>query len=287
MLSSKYDEGLAQVNRRLEELSGALQSLLETSKSKTTDDRVPVQNHGPLSDAASNVDEGEATYEGDSSFHAHSKSITQKLGVSLASPSVNPSSSSTPSIDQAAIEKLLKDVAAAQAPVQQSSVPQHRLSQFLELSSLALPSMSLVLKLLRVAENTLQRWFIDYQLMDYTSFKAVCQSVYFPTEEYSIYTWIIVNGGLFYLLRDGDGDLHEKLGIDRTEIKANLRICKHNVDVSIHALRLCIDPSLEACQALVSDQRICLRDIYFDEMEGQILQGYRWSYIESRLTSGA
>lgn len=111
--------------------------------------------------------------------------------------------------------------------------------------------MPLVLKLFDVVRGSCQRWFVDYQVMDFEAFKTLCQSVYFPTQEYSIFTWILVNGGLFFLFRDGDGDLHEKLGVERAEVQSNLRICKTNVDTAVHALPLCIDPSLEACQSII------------------------------------
>jgi hypothetical protein len=255
---------LATVNRRLEDLQNALQSLLESSKHGPARDLTPTTQHH-ISDSpapGSKPDDSDVLYEGDSSFNAHSKHITETLGAALASTSVSEGSVS-PSINHAAIQQLLSDVAAVQSPPQGAITTPKRLEDYRypdlnTLKNLPLPSMSLVLKLLSVTQTTLQRWCIDYQIMEYTAFKTLCQSVYFPTMEYSIFTWILVNGGLFFLFRDGEGDLHEKLQIERSDVVANMNMCRNNVDTAIHGLPLCVEPSLEACQAIILGASIAM-----------------------------
>jgi hypothetical protein len=256
LLSSKYDESLANVNRKLEDLSTALQTLLtQNNKLSTNTGSVKPANeaseapHQVPNDGFSQPDaEGEVPYEGESSFVAHSRHITESLGFALASPAAI-SSDSTPSLDQNMIQKLLQDVAAAQSPAQDPPI-QHPSTQYPELANLTLPPTSLVLKLLKHTKTGMSRWFVEFHLMKFEDFSALCQKIYFPTEDYSIYNWIVVNGGLFNLFRDVDGDLHVKLGIDKAEMNRQTELCRKNVDTAVHCLKICIDPSLEACQAL-------------------------------------
>ncbi|ETN36903.1 uncharacterized protein HMPREF1541_07890 [Cyphellophora europaea CBS 101466] len=255
LLSSKYDEGIASVNRKLEDLSAALQNILAMNSSANVNQKPPSEPPHQLPEGviSSQEQEVELPYEGDLSFIAQSRQITESLGVALASASPSDSDrGSASSIDQTVVQKLLQDVAAASAKSPpQDSPSQQPFSQYPELAGLILPPMSLVLKLLKIARMTVQRWLIEHQIMRYDDFARVCQKVYFPMEEYSIYTWIIVNGGLFNLFRDVDNKLPEHLGITRAELNAHQQLCRKNVDTAVHSLRLCVEPSLEACQSII------------------------------------
>jgi hypothetical protein len=252
LLSSKYDEGLANVNKKLEDLATALQGLLESNKAHESAHRPaadpPHQLPNGVVASPSPETEGDVPYEGESSFGAHSRHITETLGFALSSPE-NASSSSSPSVDSNLIQKLLQDVAAVQTPPREAQT-QHQFTQYPELAGLSLPPMSIVLKLLKLAKTGLNRWLIEFQVMRYDDFTALCQKIYFPMEEYSIYNWIIVNGGLFNLYRDINNDLPEKLGISRDEMNQQVELCRRNIETAVHSIKLCIEPSLEACQAL-------------------------------------
>lgn len=262
LLSSKYDEGIANVNRKLEDLSAALQTLVESNKQSSGDTKsVDLVHHVPDGTVTNEDDgDGELAYEGESSFYAHSRNITETLGVALASPGPNGTTASSSIIDQGLIQRLLQDVAAAQSPHTSSATHVPPVAQYPELSNLSLPSMSLVLKLLKVAKTNLQRFIVEYQIMSLEAFTALCQKVYFPADEYSIHTWILVNAGLFFLFRDGDGDLNEQLGISSEELQANVKICKTNVDTAIGCLRITVEPSLEACQAIILGASLAMED---------------------------
>lgn len=252
LLSSKYDEGLANVNKKLEDLSTALQSLLESNKTSALAHRPapdpPHQLPNGVVSSPSPEQEGDVPYEGESSFGAHSRHITETLGYALSTPGAT-SSGSSPSIDSNLIQKLLQDVAAVQSPPQEPHA-QHAFTQYPELAHLSLPPMSIVLKLLKLAKTGLNRWLIEFQIMRFEDFTELCQKIYFPMEEYSIYNWIIVNGGLFNLYRDIENDLPEKLGISRDDMNQQVELCRKNIDTAVQSLKLCIEPSLEACQAL-------------------------------------
>jgi hypothetical protein len=276
LLSSKYDEGLANVNRKLEDLSSALQSLLESNKTNNAGQasRPPVSPSQLLEGAlASPPPEGDVPYEGDSSFLAHSRQITESLEFALSTPRSTPGDGSQ-SIDQKAIQKLLQEVAAAQSP--KPAPTQQPFTQYPELATRTLPPMDLILKLLKQAKTGMNRWFLEMQIMKLDDFSTLCQRIYFPTEDYSVYDWINVNGGLFCLFRDVDGDLHEKLGVPRAEMVEHIKLCRNNVDTAIHCLRLCIEPSLDACQSLTVGASIAMED-------GKVSNAWRLTSTASRM----
>lgn len=136
--------------------------------------------------------------------------------------------------------------------------------------------MALVLKLIKETKGGMQRWFIEFQGVKLDDFTTLCQKIYFPTEEYSIYSWIIVNGGLFNLFRDVDGILPEKLGITRAELTSHIDLCRKNVETAVHCLKLCIEPSLEACHALVAGASMAMED-------GKVATAWRLTSTASRM----
>jgi hypothetical protein len=262
-LSSKYDQGLEKVNRQLEDLSAALATLLENSNNnKISSNASPAARL--LETAASTIlddhtdqhseVEAEGAFEGESSFVTHSRRITETLGIALSSssPDYHLDGGANPnSIDQSLIRKLLHDVADVQPPAHPpKSSPQYSLARYPEVACLKLPPMDVVLRLLRLCRTAQQRFFIDYQLMTFESFSAMCQSVYFPTVDYTVFTWMIVNTGIFQLLRDIDGTWREQLGISLADHKTYAKLCQTNVDTATHSLKLTVDPSLDACQAI-------------------------------------
>jgi hypothetical protein len=95
-----------------------------------------------------------------------------------------------------------------------------------------------------------QRFFIEYPLWDAKLFAHTCQNVYFPTNEYSIATWIVVNVGLFYLFRDLDKRYLTQVGTTRQEAKAYVDLCTANALTCIQNLRLCLDATIDNVEGL-------------------------------------
>lgn len=54
--------------------------------------------------------------------------------------------------------------------------------------------------------------------------------------------------------------MHEQLGIDKSELTANSDLCRKNVDTAVHSLRLCFEPSVDACQAVILGAAIAMEE---------------------------
>ena len=98
--------------------------------------------------------------------------------------------------------------------------------------------------------------------IDEHEFGELCQRVYFAINDYSMSTWVIINTGLFYLFIDLKEHHYPQLNVTPTEIQAYSRLLSTNLEAAVQSLRLCQDPSIEGCQALVllvSETNLLLR----------------------------
>ncbi|KAJ0272443.1 hypothetical protein CBS470a_012701 [Colletotrichum nupharicola] len=122
--------------------------------------------------------------------------------------------------------------------------------QYPELEGRSLPPVEQVLKLLRLAQIEKQRFFVDCSVVDEQEFTEFCQRVYFAVNDYSILSWIIVNIGLFYMFLNLKQPFHQQLGVNYANIHEYSQQLRDNIETAMQSLRLCNDPSMEACQAL-------------------------------------
>lgn len=78
-------------------------------------------------------------------------------------------------------------------------------------------------------------------------FVAVCRKVFFPTEDYTIATFTIVNAGLYYLFQ-------EKAITDESRNEEFLRyhfLCRDNLETALSNLPLLQHPTKEMIEALL------------------------------------
>ncbi|KAI9873714.1 MAG: hypothetical protein M1823_007856, partial [Watsoniomyces obsoletus] len=148
------------------------------------------------------------------------------------------------------MQRLLRDLASTQTTAATSS-PASSTFQYSELSSLPLLPADIVLKTLKLAKRRPQRFFLEFPVLNLQRFTELCQKVYFPTEEYSIATWITVHCGLFYLFLHCDKNLPTELGTTTSEIEECRQRCASNADEAVQRLRLCTEPTLDTIEALV------------------------------------
>ena len=95
-----------------------------------------------------------------------------------------------------------------------------------------------------------QRFFQEFSVLDVSAFTAHCQSIFFPAEEYSIATYILVNAGLLVLFRDLNASSRAQIGVHEDELGPNIRICAQNVDAAVQTLHLFLAPTVENIQAV-------------------------------------
>ncbi|KAI8284616.1 hypothetical protein K4K60_001810 [Colletotrichum sp. SAR11_57] len=234
------------VDRSLREVSQAVQKLLEINEKGSG----PSPKDSPASYISSNpsniaiMSEG---YRGDSSFKAHVHKVTDALRDAASSLELtmgDPTfTTTTHMIDETADSE-------ESSPPSNGNSPSPFKVQYPELEGRSLPPIDQVLKLLRLAQIEKQRFFVDCSVVDEQEFTEFCQRVYFAVNEYSILSWIIVNVGLFYMFLNLKQPFHTQIDVNYANIHEYSQQLKDNIEAAMQSLRLCNDPSMEACQAL-------------------------------------
>ncbi|KAI3557077.1 hypothetical protein CABS02_02628 [Colletotrichum abscissum] len=225
LISPRYDEAIESVDRSLKEVSQAVQQLLEINKLKSNSSPLVsptsfIGNHSP------NIPDLSEGYRGESSFKAHVHRVTDALKDAAAD-----------------LESTLGDDSALSATVQrinqatgsEESSPAHignspltAQAQHPELEGRSLPSTERVLKLVRLCQTEKQRFFIDVPVIDEQEFGL--KRHHYPL-----------------------------IDINESDIEAYSQLLKANLEAAIQSLRLCSDPSIQACQALavLTAFRVC------------------------------
>ncbi|KAK1706409.1 uncharacterized protein BDZ83DRAFT_192221 [Colletotrichum acutatum] len=254
LISPRYDEAIESVDRSLKEVSQAVQQLLEINQQKSHSSPLVsppsfIGNHSPNFPGLS---EG---YRGDSSFKAHVHRVTDALkdvAADLESTLGDDSalSATMQMIDQATGSE-------ERSPTQTGSSLLSVQAQLPELGSRSLPSTDRVLKLVRLCQAEKQRFFIDVPVIDEREFGEFCQKVCFAITDFSTVDWIIVNAGLFFLLQGLKPHHYAIVNITELELEACSQLLKVNLETAIQNLKLCSEPSLQACQALAVLYTFC------------------------------
>lgn len=107
-----------------------------------------------------------------------------------------------------------------------------------------------MLRLLRLAQIERQRFFVDVFVFDEPQFADLCREVFFAINPYTLYTWAVVNVGLFYLFLDLNPDRYPEIGVDNEDIDTITELLAANAQGAVDSFRVCSEPSMEACQAL-------------------------------------
>ncbi|KAF2166986.1 hypothetical protein M409DRAFT_23030 [Zasmidium cellare ATCC 36951] len=215
LLSKQYDEAMQNVSRQLGELQIEMRQLVENSKTSHVNGPSPAAapQDSPSTHISGDHPDVSAVFEGykgDSSFNAHVKHVADTLEGTFGANTDD----RVPSMPSAIVHDLLQDVDATQrvAPESVDFSRTNLTPRYPELEDLPLAPTQPVLKLLRLAQNEKQRFFADVPFVDEQEFVESCKSVYFATQPYSLWTWIIVNIGLLYLFLDLDNKHYAQVG---------------------------------------------------------------------------
>lgn len=236
--SARYDEKLNYICQQLEGLSSTLEVLVEA-------------NGQPNSQTLATLDSGGQSI-GDSSLSESTKNTT---GVNRISQQGYTSDGPSPAegIAQDVVRTLLHDAKAEDSLTSEHASSQScAFSQYPQLADLSLPPMDHVLRLLTFMRLSPQRYFADKPEMDEDEFAEVCQKVYFPTKQFSVFAWVSMNCVLFHLFRDLDDAGIMRLQLTRLQASRNSKLCFNNVGRATQVLNICVPSSSEAVCALVS-----------------------------------
>ncbi|RYP15342.1 hypothetical protein DL765_005776 [Monosporascus sp. GIB2] len=195
----------------------------------------------------SSVHEG---YNGDPSFQSHAHRVESALEATLAaSELINVETPMTLPPDE--VKELLYGASTTNTTTSDRLAPRNLLPPHdLELGDMPLPPIDIVLKLLRLAKADKQRFFVDVPLFQEDEFTDMCRGVYFATERISIWVWICVNVGLYFLFL-GVSDVNcRRTGTSVEAMRSHGRVLMANAETALQSLRLCSEPSAESCRAL-------------------------------------
>ncbi|KAI0145514.1 hypothetical protein GGR57DRAFT_480430 [Xylariaceae sp. FL1272] len=256
LLSSKYEDAVQDVSRQLADVKEMLQSLMlsngaptsltvNSEKSHDAGALTPQSVRSMIDEQVPNLSNVQEGYNGDSSFQSQAQQVKTALDSTLTSFGL------IANVEQSTIGGAhdSKSHEAQKSPTS-GTLESPPTPSAIESGSVPLPPLDLVLKLLRLAKVEKQVFFFEVPLLDADEFTDMCRDVYFATEPVSLYAWICVNIGLYYLflgLSKADCDrLHTSQDVLRKEIG----VLRSNAEAAMQSLRLCSEPSIESCRAL-------------------------------------
>ncbi|KAI1172209.1 hypothetical protein F4777DRAFT_590689 [Nemania sp. FL0916] len=256
VLSTRYEDAVQDVSSQLADVKLMLQALVANNKDASGPSTSVLRSQEPSSSSLdapaytpqSMIDEQVPTldsvqegYHNDTSFTSHAHQIKTTLEATLSPNDFEFPLSAT------------MDNAPGQAANEASKANFNPSLQLHDVGvgSMQLPPNEIVLKLLRLLKTEEQRFFIDVPLFDEDEFIAMCREIYFPTEPISLWSWIIVNVGLNGLFSGIREESCKNIGVSSEELRAGTKILRANSDAALRSLRLCSEPSLEYCRALV------------------------------------
>ncbi|OTA99088.1 hypothetical protein M426DRAFT_325434 [Hypoxylon sp. CI-4A] len=260
LLSSKYDEAVQDVSRQLGDVKEMLQKLMlnkdlspcptGTSPEQTRHTSPPAMIDEQVPNL-SNVREG---YSGDPSFQSHAHRVKNALEAAFAaSEMINIEAFENPTtLSPQKVAELLHgaDTSDATTSDDDAAPVSNPLLNDLDFGNLPLPPVEFVLKLLRLTKTQKQQFFIDVPTFQEDEFIDMCRGVYFATEPISLWVWICVNVGLYYLflgvIKNGSG----RLGTTPEAVREHCALLRANAEAAMQSLRLCSEPSIESVRAL-------------------------------------
>ncbi|KAI0114761.1 hypothetical protein F4814DRAFT_439883 [Daldinia grandis] len=263
LLSSKYDEAVQDVSRQLGDVKEMLQTLLlnrspgpnSTATSSESTHHTPPPMIDEQVPTLSDVNEG---YNGDPSFLSHAHLVENALGATFAASdfanegALDTSSLLSPLLSPRRIAELLHDADTGKHVASDHTTPKSLPQPYdPPPGDIPLPPIDLVLKILRMSKASKQRFFVDVPTFEEDEFIDLCRGVYFATEPISIWKWICVNVGLYYIFLGAKEADCEHIGTTVEILRFHTKTMKTNAETAMQSLRLCSEPSMESCRALV------------------------------------
>ncbi|OCT48870.1 fungal specific transcription factor domain protein [Cladophialophora carrionii] len=247
------------VNDRLASLERMLEDFVNTQTRHSSNGSPSVSSGGQtLSTPRDNqLVWRDLDYEGDSSFSAHSKDITQVIETGLKT---SPDADSIGDI--AAVVATLRSVLNEKPASFDASAPLPNtvrdVVDYPELKDLTLPPMSAVLSLLRYAKTHPLKYLNDVPNLTLAKLTSLCQKVYFPAEEFTIATFITVHVCLLNLFRELSQSELRDLDLSGAERDRTVAICLKNAETAIRNMRLYMQPTYENIEALVQGSTLAM-----------------------------
>ena len=88
--------------------------------------------------------------------------------------------------------------------------------------------------------------FVDLPILHFEQFNDLCRRVYFATEDYTLATFILVNGGLSFLF----AEVGMQKGSD-SDAQEYFKLCRENFLYGLSRFNILTAPTVENLQALL------------------------------------
>lgn len=247
LLSARYDEAIVNVDRSLQEIPHLLQTLLRNSEPALQ--LLKVSPSAPIRSHPSTLDMVFEEYRRDTSFTAHVERVTDALKDATADFKFT--ISETNFAEAISATQRIQEAANSSTEIAPGASDSRSFkAQYPELESKSLPPLAPVLKLLRLAQNEKQRFFIDIPVVDELQLSQVRQKIYFAISDYSLSEWAIANAGLFYLVVGLDPQYHAQVGVDSTDVQTNSLLLPANLEAAMQQIPLTMVANLQSMKQL-------------------------------------
>lgn len=114
-----------------------------------------------------------------------------------------------------------------------------------------LPPLPAIQKVLQHARETKQRFFVDEPISDQDEVINACSRLYAGTKQGSVWDWITINIGLYYIFLGVQRQHNELvLGMTASAVSSYIAILTIRLEPDTQNLRLDANPSLDSCRGL-------------------------------------
>ncbi|KAH8434509.1 putative C6 transcription factor [Aspergillus melleus] len=263
LISSQYEKKIDLIEERLGSIEQVLRELRSSMGSFSKSPAEPYYHATPVSGqatpstaefrsnttAALDQHEADPAFEGNSSLAAHSAYASRFLETAVSRSALQ---MSTPKMGAAL--STLKQMVNMQDNQTSSSArevrfPNQRAMPNSGLRDLIMPPIQSVLPVLRRLKEdppTALQGFCPFIPAERLIEK--CKEVYFATEEYSDATFIVVNGGLFYVFSEYSYTVKDDE--TRENYRKYLKLCHANLETALANLSLLMPARMESVEAL-------------------------------------
>ncbi|KAH6884074.1 hypothetical protein B0T10DRAFT_531324 [Thelonectria olida] len=239
---------LANIETLLRDLSNRSSTTPDSSHRLFTPQPGPSIPTVPGSTIAGDSSDSESAFGGDATLAAHTTFASEFLEHAVERTSLH---DVNPKMREALAN--LRHLVELQNRQSISHGPRFPLQQAMPpggLAQLRMPPMEVVVNLLkkiRAAPPCLFT-FVCY-FVGVADFSGLCRMVYFPTEDFSDSTFIIVNAGLYYMFLEQHSFAQDKA--TKEEYEPYIQICRINLETALANMSLFVSTKIETVQALL------------------------------------
>lgn len=209
----------------------------------------PEPNTGCERASIPEVEDTDQAFEGNSSLAAHTTFASEFIEQAVTNTSLGRQLNPEMQNALASLQKMVRMQNRKGDPLESRLAHQQPMPKG-GYSQLPLPPPDVILKLLRKVKTAPPVTFLmSLTFVTIDDFVDACRKIYFPTEDYSIATFITVNTGLYYLFQDNTCSATE--GFSDEECLKYQIMSRDNLETALANLPLLLPARKDMVEALV------------------------------------